>query len=130
MLVEVYDADTGTPAARFANLSARSEAGSGSQTLIAGFAIAGSGTETVLIRGVGPKLSAFGVTGVLAVPQLTLHDTTANATVVATNVGWGNTSTRGSSSVQATIAPATLAIFDQVGAFHFDGRIRRTARWS
>jgi hypothetical protein len=117
VLVEVYDADTGTPPTRFHNVSARSEAGSGSQTLIVGFAIAGSGTETVLIRGVGPQLNQFGVTGTLSAPQLTLYDTATTPNIIATNVGWGNASTRGSSSVQATVSTATQALFGPVGAF-------------
>jgi hypothetical protein len=115
VLVEVYDADTGSPTARFINLSARSEAGTGSQTLIAGFAVSGTGNETVLIRADGPGLTAFGVTGVLAAPQLTLFD--SNGVVIATNAGWGNASTKGTSPVQATIAAATPAIFSEVGAF-------------
>ena len=115
VLVEVYDADTGTPATRVINLSARSQAGTGSQTLIAGFAIAGTGNETVLIRGDGPVLSQFGVGGVLAAPVLTLYD--SNQKVVATNSGWGTASTKGNSTVPSTIAGATTAVFSQVGAF-------------
>jgi hypothetical protein len=115
VLVEVYDADTGTPTAHFANLSARSEAGTGSQTLIAGFSVSGAGTETVLIRADGPGLTAFGVTGVLASPQLTLFD--SNGIAMATNAGWSNASTLGVSPVQATVTAATTAVFGQVGAF-------------
>jgi len=115
VLVEVYDADTGTPTAHFINLSARSQAGTGSQTLIAGFAVNGSGSETVLIRGDGPGLSQFGVTGVLGAPQLTLYD--SNSKAIATNVGWSSAPTLGSSPVQSTIAGATAATFTQVGAF-------------
>ncbi len=115
VLVEVYDADSGTPSSRFINLSARSEAGTGSQTLIAGFVIGGSGTETVLIRADGPALSQFGVTGVLAAPQLTLFD--SGGSPIATNTGWSSPSTRGSSTVQASISAATSSLFSQVGAF-------------
>ena len=39
------------------------------------------------------------------------------STVIATNTGWGNTSTRGPSTVQATITAATAATFSQLGAF-------------
>ena len=115
VLAEVYDADTGTPSSRFINLSTRSQAGTGSQTLIAGFAISGTGTETVLIRADGPVLSTFGVTGVLANPTLTLFDGSGN--VIATDVGWGNDSTKGTSTVPASTAKATAAVFTQVGAF-------------
>jgi hypothetical protein len=115
VLVEVYDADSGTPSSRFINLSARSQVGTGSNTLIAGFVIGGSGTETVLIRGDGPGLSQFGVGGVLAAPLLTLYDSSGAA--IATNQGWGNSSSKGSSTKQATITKATATTFGSVGAF-------------
>lgn len=115
VLVEVYDADTGAPASRFVNLSARSEVGTGAQNLIAGFVIGGSGTENVLVRADGPALTAFGVSGVLSTPQLTLYDSSGNA--IATDTGWGNASIRGTSSVQSSISLATAGTFSEVGAF-------------
>ncbi len=115
VLIEVYDEDAGAPASRIINLSARSEAGTASQTLIAGFAIWGTGTETVLIRGVGPGLTPFGVSGVLAAPQLSLFDSTG--TLIATNTNWASASTRGASSVQASLSAATSSVFALVGAF-------------
>jgi hypothetical protein len=116
-LLEVYDADTGAPTARFTNLSARSEVGTGALSLVAGFVVAGTSYETVLIRGSGPALGAFGVSGVLASPQLTLYDSGGN--VIATNTGWANFPASGNSAVQATVFDATAAIFSQVGAFQF-----------
>jgi glycogen operon protein len=116
-LVEIYDADAGTPTARFINLSARSEAGTGSQTLIAGFVINGTGNETVLIRGDGPVLTSFGLSGVLEQPQLTLYDSTGAK--IATNTGWNNPSAIGSSAVPATVSMATSEDFAHVGAFAF-----------
>jgi sugar lactone lactonase YvrE len=115
VLVEVYDADAGTPTARFINLSARSQAGTGSQTLIAGFAVTGAGSETVLIRADGPGLAQFSVSGALASPQLTLYD--GNGKAIATNVGWSTAPTLGTSPVPSTIAGATVALFTEVGAF-------------
>jgi hypothetical protein len=114
-LVEVYDADQGAPLSRFVNLSARSEVGTGSQDLIAGFNVAGSGNETVLVRGSGPALGAYAVTGFLANPQLTLFDSGGKA--IATNTGWANASVIGNSTVPAGISGATTAMFSQVGAF-------------
>lgn len=114
-LVEIYDADTGSPTSRFVNLSARSEAGTGSQTLIAGFVVAGNGTETLLIRGDGPVLTSFNVAGALTTPQLTLFDSNGNP--IVTNTGWSNASVKGSSPVQATYSSATSSVFSQVGAF-------------
>lgn len=104
-LVEVYDADTGTPTARFTNLSARTQTGTGDQTLTAGFVIAGTSAKSVLIRGIGPTLTQFGVSGVLANPQLALHTRVNDQdTVVASNSGWGGTA-------------ALSTAFGQVGAF-------------
>jgi hypothetical protein len=114
-LVEVYDADQGTPTSRFINLSARSEVGTGSQNLIAGFYVAGSGSETVMVRGSGPALGAFMVTGLLANPQLTLYDSTGKA--VATNTGWSNDPVAGNSAVPVAVSKATAALFAQLGAF-------------
>jgi hypothetical protein len=101
-LAELYDADGANATSRLINVSTRALCGSGSNVLIAGFVIGGSGTDTLVIRGVGPGLSQFGVTGVLATPQLTVFDSSGNA--VATNTGWGNSAT-------------LSAAFSQVGAF-------------
>lgn len=105
-LVEAYDADGATSTARFINLSARTVAGTGAQTLIAGFVLSGNVPKTLLIRGVGPGLNQFGLTGTLANPRLELHTTVNSADVtVAANAGWGGT-------------PALTAAFAQVGAFN------------
>jgi sugar lactone lactonase YvrE len=101
-LAEVYDADVGTPTSRLINLSARAFVGTGANTLIVGFVIEGNDPETVLIRGVGPGLAAFGVTGILANPQLSLVDSSGNQ--IAQNSGWG-----GSAQLST--------LFNQVGAF-------------
>jgi sugar lactone lactonase YvrE len=101
-LAEVYDADTGTPTARLVNLSARALSGAGSSILTAGFILGGSGTDTLLIRGIGPTLAQYGVTGFLAAPQVTLFNAAGQA--IASNTGWGG-------------GPALTAAFLQVGAF-------------
>jgi sugar lactone lactonase YvrE len=106
-----------TTNAWLANLSARAFAGTGSQILIAGFAISGSGAKNVLIRGVGPTLSQFGVSGPLGNPELQLFDGESVPEVIATNIGWGNASVSGPSPAQATIQPATAALFSQLYAF-------------
>ena len=72
------------------NLSVRARAGSGSETLIVGITVGGSSiasAKSVLVRGVGPTLATFGVTGVLADPVLTVLSGT---TTVATNDDWGS----------------------------------------
>lgn len=117
-LAELYDADTGTPAARLINISARADVQTGGNILIAGFVVAAGPTgadETVLIRGVGPALSGFGVPGVLSSPVLTLLDSQGNA--IASNQGWSSSSTLGPSSVRAGVEMAAAATMSKVGAF-------------
>jgi hypothetical protein len=89
-LAEVYDvtpAGTYTPSTpRIVNISARVQVGTGGNILIAGFAIGGGTSRTVLIRASGPALAPFGVTGTLPDPQLKLYSGT---TVIESNNGWG-----------------------------------------
>jgi arabinan endo-1,5-alpha-L-arabinosidase len=91
VIVECYDA-IGTTSPRLLNVSARNHAGSGDETLIAGFVIDGNEPKRVLIRGVGPTLqSSFGLTGVLADPRLEVYTRINNIdTVIAANDDWGN----------------------------------------
>jgi probable HAF family extracellular repeat protein len=92
-------------AGRIVNLSARANVGTGGNVLIAGFVINGSGTRSVLLRGIGPTLALdpFNITGALTNPQLTLVDSATGATVVAANA-WGG-------------SPTLSSVFAQVGAF-------------
>lgn len=73
---------------RISNMSIRSSAGTDAQTLIVGAVIGGAGTsgnKPLLIRGVGPALTGFGVPDALADPILTLF---AGTNVVAANDNW------------------------------------------
>jgi hypothetical protein len=119
-IAEIYDADTGAPTNRLINLSARALVQTGSNILIGGFVIGGTGQETVLIRADGPALSAFGISNALNNPVLTLYN--ASGVPIATNIGWGNQSVSGNGAVSSgpsatTLQPTTAAIFSQVGAF-------------
>jgi len=117
-LAEIYDADPGTPSARLVNISARASVGTGFNILIAGFAISGNSSETVLIRGIGPGLNTlFGLPGVLTNPQLSLYDGIGSGHVIATNSGWSVAPTTGPSTVVAVIQPATSPAMAAVGAF-------------
>ena len=68
--------------ARLTNIATRAGTGPGENTLTAGFVITGAATKTVLVRGIGPGLSAFGLTGLLPNPKLTLFDA-AGKTIAA-----------------------------------------------
>jgi hypothetical protein len=85
-MVELYDtaADNG---GRLINVSARSQVGTGGGILIAGFNVSGSGPRRMLIRAIGPGLTAFGVGGALADPKLDLYET-GRAAVIASNDNW------------------------------------------
>ena len=77
---------TGT--VRVANLSTRARVGTGDDVLIPGFVVAGSGSKTLLVRAVGPRLASdpFNVGGVLADPAMNLR---SGATTVLANDDWG-----------------------------------------
>jgi probable HAF family extracellular repeat protein len=94
-------------AGRIVNLSARASVGTVGNILIAGFVIHGTGTKTVLLRGVGPALALdpFDVAGALALPQLTLVSA-ASGGILATSAAWGGD-------------PTLSAAFSQQGAFPF-----------
>ncbi len=115
-LAELYDADRGPSAARLSNISARALAGPGAQALVAGFTISGTSSETVLIRGVGPGLSQFGLTGVLARPTLTLYDCFGNA--IALNTGWDTGGVEaGDSAISAQVQSVTGALTNRISPF-------------
>ena len=99
VLLEVYDAGATASDARLVNLSARNQVGIGENVLIAGFVIAGNAPKTFLIRGVGPGLTPFGVTGALVDPKLSVFD--AKGLVIAQNDDWGGTAALSSAATQA-----------------------------
>lgn len=98
VLVEGYDAGSG-PSPRLTNISARNRVGTGSDILIAGFTIGGTGERNLLVRAVGPTLANLGVSGVLVDPQLAIY---SGATKIAENDTWN---------------PTLAGTFTSVGAF-------------
>lgn len=84
VLAELYDTAPAS-GARLVNASARAQVGTADGIVVAGFVIAGGTPLRVLIRGVGPGLAAFGVTGTLANPKLDLF---RGATLLQTNDDW------------------------------------------
>jgi len=84
-LLEVYALGGMTTSSRLNNVSTINRVGTGGNILIAGFTVSGDVAKTLLIRGVGPKLTSFGVSGVLADPQLEIYRDT---TLLASNDNW------------------------------------------
>lgn len=86
-IIEVYDLQGGTQPNRIINISTRGYVGSGNNSMIAGFIING-GTKQVLVRGIGPTLSQFGVGNVVSNPMISIANSAGQ--VVAANSNWSN----------------------------------------
>ncbi len=71
---------------RLINLSTRMKVGAGEDVLIGGLIIQGDQLKKVLLRALGPSLSAAGVTGALGDPQIELRD--ASGAFVDGNDNW------------------------------------------
>ncbi len=90
---------------RLANLSVRTNLGANA-TLIVGFAT--NGSKSVLIRGIGPTLAAFGVSGTYGDPRLELYNSAS--VKITENDDWNASLTAAFSAVGAF--PLTLASKD------------------
>lgn len=93
-------------ASRLVNLSTRASAGAAEATLIPGFVVEGAPAK-VLVRAVGPALAAFGLTGMLARPELSLRR--ADGSVVAVNRGW-DTATDAAAVADAAVRSGAFAL--------------------
>jgi Putative Ig domain/Galactose oxidase, central domain/Kelch motif len=89
-LVEVYNLGAASmdlsSEAHLANISTRGDVQTGDNVMIGGFINQGAVPIQVLVRGIGPSLTPFGVIGALANPVLELHK--LDGTIV-TNDDWG-----------------------------------------
>lgn len=72
---------------RLANLSVRTRAGTGDDTLIVGFVVEGAESKPFLVRGIGPALANFGVEGALADPRIVVY---RSGDTIAGNDNWGS----------------------------------------
>ena len=88
------------PRSKMGNVSCRAKVETGEARVINGFILRSN--TTVVIRGIGPSLSNFGVSGPLADPYLELFNS-ANA-VIAQNNNWKDTQ---QAAIQATGIPPT-----------------------
>lgn len=75
-------------AGRVVNLSVRTDAGTGAKTLIVGFVVSGSGTQKLLVRGLGPTLGGLGVSDYLPDPRISVIPL-GTGTTVDSNDNWG-----------------------------------------
>jgi predicted outer membrane repeat protein len=87
-LVEIYDLD-GSKRSTFANIATRGRVQGGEQVMIGGFIVLGdNGATSVVVRAIGPSLSALGVNGALDDPVLEIHD--GNGQLISQNDDWSS----------------------------------------
>jgi hypothetical protein len=113
--VTARDPNLNNDPGRLVNMSIRTNAGTGDNTLIVGVGLGGGGTsgnKAVLLRAVGPTLTAFGVGGALADTIMTVFQGSAQ---IAQNDDWD------------AIAGAT---FGSVGAFGFAAASKDSALYN
>jgi len=84
-LVEVYDLSPASNSS-LANISTRGIVGTGSDPLIAGFIVGAVDSSTIVIRSLGPSLSAAGIDDPLKDPSFTVYD--QNGFALAINDNW------------------------------------------
>ena len=103
-LVEVYDLNQGVDS-KLANLSTRAFVGTGDNIVIAGFMLGGnSGNGRIVVRGIGPSLTATGLPGALADPILELRD--GNGALLVANNDWQDNAAQAAELTAAGLAPA------------------------
>ena len=84
-LVEAYDLSP-LAASKLANLSTRGLVETGDNVLISGFIVGEVGSNTLVIRALGPSLASAGISEPLKDPILTVYD--SNGDVIAGNDNW------------------------------------------
>ena len=84
-LVELYDV-TPLSNSTLRNISTRGSVDLDDHVLISGFIIGDVDSKTVVVRAIGPSLAAYGVSGVLSDPTLTIYD--SHGSMIATNDNW------------------------------------------
>ena len=109
VLIEVYDAsaNAAVPTKQLINISTRGVVGTGDDVLIGGFVVNGTEPKRVLVRAIGPGLTAYHVPNALQDPMLKLYDAQGN--VIAQNNDWGTPLPLNASQTPATAAQISAA---------------------
>jgi hypothetical protein len=103
-LIEVYDLSLAV-SAKLANISTRAFVSTGDDIVIAGFILGGNtGSDRVVLRGLGPSLTDFGVPNALPDPRLELRD--SNGALLMANNNWQDDSAQAAELITAGLAPA------------------------
>ena len=107
-LVEVYDLNSGAPA-RLANISTRGSVQRDDNVMIGGFSLGGTSANParVVVRAIGPSLSAAGVNNALSNPTLRLFNNDGQS--VAFNDDWADDPDQAAQLQALGIAPSSGA---------------------
>jgi hypothetical protein len=101
-LIEIYDLEVNS-GPDLANISTRGNVLTGENIMIGGFIVQGVNAQTVVARGLGPSLTAAGVTDALPDPTIEIRD--AHGTVLISNNNWKDDANQATALQQAQIAP-------------------------
>jgi hypothetical protein len=80
------------PHSNLVNIATRAYCGMGNSVTIGGFVVSGSVAKSVLVRAVGPSLTAQGLSSseVLLDPTIEVHDAIHGNAIIAANDNWGD----------------------------------------
>jgi hypothetical protein len=102
-LVEVYDLSQPV-SAKLANISTRAVVGTSDNIIIGGFLLGGhTGYDRIVVRGLGPSLTALGIANALVDPTLELRD--SNGGLLVTNNDWQDNPAQAVELAAAGLAP-------------------------
>ena len=102
--VEVYDLNTAA-ASRLANLSTRAFVRTGNNVVIAGFILGNNGgNDRIVLRGLGPSLSQYGISNALQNPVLELRN--QNGFLLRSNDDWMDDPLQAAEITAAGLAPS------------------------
>ena len=103
-LIEVFDINQAA-LSKLANISTRAFVSSGDDIVIAGFILGNqSGNDRIIVRGIGPSLTQFGVPNALSDPTLELRD--SNGTLIIANNDWQDNAAQAAQLIAAGLDPS------------------------
>lgn len=101
-LVEIFDLQVNS-GPDLANISTRGQVLTNENIMIGGFILQGVNPQTIVVRALGPSLTAAGVSGALADPTLEVRD--AQGTLLIANDNWKDDPSQANALTANKIAP-------------------------
>jgi hypothetical protein len=107
-LIEIYDIGAAGVDAQLGNLSTRAFVGTGQNVLIGGFILGEEEANAeIVVRALGPSLTARGVSGALANPFLELRD--SNGLLIQGNDNWNDVPAQAADLTAKGFAPSNTS---------------------